>query len=310
MLCNKLHVFPVIMALYLPFTFIITYAIAVYNDHVEPVFPYISDTGTIPPESCIFGQLLNLYAALTAWCMYLRYKQVRLYYRGVELAGIEPGSHRSRSVRKKQLANKACLVIGIIASLGASVVGNFQEDNVLSVHLLGAAMAFGGGGVYIWMQALLSYKMANLPRSHRCTRHVRVVLAIIHSICFFIMMIATKLSLDKFPYSLKRIKLWKSSDPGYTEHLFATFTEWIMAVVLSAYFLTYFGELKVVRTKMLIMHKNATLVANSNSVVPNRSPTLSTNAAMAYATAVYTDNSLDPVEAADDNKQVSVAIDG
>ena len=26
---------------------------------------FFSDTGTVPPESCVFGQLLNIYAALS-----------------------------------------------------------------------------------------------------------------------------------------------------------------------------------------------------------------------------------------------------
>ena len=40
------------------------YGIAVGGKHVEPGFPYISDTGTYPPESCVFGQLMNLGALL------------------------------------------------------------------------------------------------------------------------------------------------------------------------------------------------------------------------------------------------------
>ena len=64
-----------------------------------------------------------------AWCMYLRYKQVRMYYCHVEGQGIEPNSDRSRSVRRKQLINKACLVIGIITSLGISIVANFQVSD-------------------------------------------------------------------------------------------------------------------------------------------------------------------------------------
>ena len=58
--------------------------------------------------------------------MYLRYKQVRLYYCHVERQGIEPDSDRCRSVRRKQLINKICLVIGIVTSLGVSIVANFQ----------------------------------------------------------------------------------------------------------------------------------------------------------------------------------------
>lgn len=40
------------------------YGIAVANNHVEPVFPYISDAGSLSPESCVFGQLLNIGAVL------------------------------------------------------------------------------------------------------------------------------------------------------------------------------------------------------------------------------------------------------
>ena len=58
--------------------------------------------------------------------MYLRYKQVRLYYSNIESQGIEPNSDRWRSVRRKQVANKVCLGIGMITSLGISVVANFQ----------------------------------------------------------------------------------------------------------------------------------------------------------------------------------------
>jgi len=39
--------------------------IAVLIGHVAPDWPYISDTGTIPPESCIFGQFLTFDALLS-----------------------------------------------------------------------------------------------------------------------------------------------------------------------------------------------------------------------------------------------------
>lgn len=42
------------------FLFFFRYIIAVCNDHVEAAFPYISDTGSLSPESCIFGELINL----------------------------------------------------------------------------------------------------------------------------------------------------------------------------------------------------------------------------------------------------------
>lgn len=41
------------------------YAVAASLDHVYPVWPYISDTGTLPPESCIFGLMLNIGSLLS-----------------------------------------------------------------------------------------------------------------------------------------------------------------------------------------------------------------------------------------------------
>lgn len=40
------------------------YGISLSNKHISSVWPYISDTGSLPPESCVFGQLLNIAAFL------------------------------------------------------------------------------------------------------------------------------------------------------------------------------------------------------------------------------------------------------
>lgn len=84
---DNLHFLPLAVFVCLPFTFIISYVnfyseiqindrnflcffhnnsyiIAICLGHVEPVFPYISDTGTHVPESNIFAQALNMVAAL------------------------------------------------------------------------------------------------------------------------------------------------------------------------------------------------------------------------------------------------------
>ena len=43
---------------------VVCYCIAVSLGHVEAAFPYISDTGTFPPESCIFTLSLNCAAVV------------------------------------------------------------------------------------------------------------------------------------------------------------------------------------------------------------------------------------------------------
>ena len=91
---HRPQLLPVLTAALFPATFLTTYGIAVRTSqqpdyltdqittavqvsqgHVDSLWPYISDTGTTPPESCIFGQLLNLGAALLTLTFYIRYKQ-------------------------------------------------------------------------------------------------------------------------------------------------------------------------------------------------------------------------------------------
>lgn len=110
------------------------YFVAVYNEHIVPVFPYISDTGTIPPESCIFAQLLNIGALFgkkndmfssTLKCVccfligcvtiYLRHRQIVDYY-------------RYSGITKKWLIVTSLLFlwIGYFSCLGISLSANFQ----------------------------------------------------------------------------------------------------------------------------------------------------------------------------------------
>jgi hypothetical protein len=42
--------------------------------------------------------------------------------------------------------------VGWSCAFGISIVGNFQETSVLTVHLIGAMIAFGIGTVYLWIQ--------------------------------------------------------------------------------------------------------------------------------------------------------------
>ncbi|XP_044523059.1 modulator of macroautophagy TMEM150B isoform X3 [Gracilinanus agilis] len=103
----------------------------------DPVsFPASSLCGSFPPQSCIFGQLLNVGAVMVAWICVLRYLQLREW-------GVPKGP------------NRLCLGLGFLCALGASFVGNFQQSNELSMHLFGAFLAFVVGVAYFWTQLVL-----------------------------------------------------------------------------------------------------------------------------------------------------------
>lgn len=202
-----------------------TYYIAVANDHVSPEFPYISDTGNLPPESSIFGQLLNLSSVLAAITIYIRYMQVRQFV---------------ESKPRLRYQNQVCLVFGLLAAMGMSVVANFQESSLLVVHLIGATLAFGLGLCYGWLMTLISYSLYPVE-SHMFVCHLRLAISVVTTVSFFMCTIFTVLA-------HQRRNMWSShhhwmpDDGGYEEHLVATTSEWVMAICVLIYLVTYAHE--------------------------------------------------------------------
>ncbi|KAM8927210.1 modulator of macroautophagy TMEM150B [Pelodytes ibericus] len=133
---------PIILTIWASVGIWIVYIMAVVNGSVNITeqFPFISTCGTYPPQSCIFGQVLNVGAMLVVWVCAMRFQQIR-----------DLGFHSH--------LNSASLAMGLMAALGTSIVGNFQQSNQLQTHLVGAFMAFVIGNIYFWMQTVLTFQM-------------------------------------------------------------------------------------------------------------------------------------------------------
>ncbi|CAK7304775.1 DNA damage-regulated autophagy modulator protein 2 [Vulpes lagopus] len=129
--------------------FIFSYITAITLHHVDPALPYISDTGTVAPEKCLFGAMLNIAAVLCIATIYVRYKQVQ---------ALSPEETRIIKL------NKAGLVLGLLSCFGLSVVANFQKTAFFIVHVCGAVLTFGMGSLYMFVQTILSYQMQ--PKIH------------------------------------------------------------------------------------------------------------------------------------------------
>ncbi|XP_030179368.1 DNA damage-regulated autophagy modulator protein 1 isoform X2 [Lynx canadensis] len=142
--------------------FIISYVVAVVSGHVNPFLPYISDTGTTPPESGIFGFMINFSAFLGAATMYTRYKIVE--------------KQNQTSYFSTPVFNLVSLVLGLVGCIGMGIVANFQELAVPLVHDGGALLAFVCGVVYTLLQSVISYKSCPQWNS-LSTCHVRMAIS-------------------------------------------------------------------------------------------------------------------------------------
>lgn len=132
-------------------------------------FPYISDTGNVVPESCIFSFGMNISSFLCestmpslfathrfgsrvaimntprnvlpdAVAVYLRYREL-IHFRAM-----------SPDCRISLKWNRFGFWLGMLSALGLCVVANFQVGKVRVPHYIGAMCCFVGGSAYFALQ--------------------------------------------------------------------------------------------------------------------------------------------------------------
>eukprot|EP01137_Pigoraptor_chileana_P005854 Opistho-2@49498 len=213
-------------------SFITTYAIAVGKGDVKAFFPYISDTGSEPPESCIFSLCLNVSGWIALLVMYLRFKQIDVTAQGLTLA--ESGLMRRR--------NRRSLAAGCLSVAGLILVANFQDTAVLEVHMIGAVSVFFFGGVYEILNAQLSRSLGHTVDAR--AQVISLVLTYIGMAATVAGAGAAYFLKGKDLDTMAEIQKWPSSDRGYAAHVTSTAGEWLMGVSFLAFFLSYVRTFK------------------------------------------------------------------
>ncbi|XP_067928834.1 DNA damage-regulated autophagy modulator protein 1-like isoform X2 [Watersipora subatra] len=230
---------PILLFLTTAVAFTISYIIAVADKDVNPFWPYISDTGTKPPESCIFGQLLNISAVLALACMYVRFKLVQAF------------NNHDKTLK---VFNVVSLLIGVAASIGVSLVANFQESNVIQVHLTGALMAFGLGTIYCFFHSVITRRMYPMYNGLAIWAW-RLAISIICLIALILTGVFSGIAGYEIGASSMDVAFnsreWNSTMPGYSSHLVSTISEWIIGIAFLSFFLTYFKDFKKIAIRVL-----------------------------------------------------------
>ncbi|KAF7229270.1 DNA damage-regulated autophagy modulator protein 1 isoform X2 [Nothobranchius furzeri] len=205
-------------------TFIISFVFAVYRRDIDVIFPYISDTGATPPESCLFGLMTIISAFAGTATVYTRYKLVEKQIEENNL--VKPG------------LNEASLWLGIISCFGMCVVATFQETAVRWAHDLGALLFFSTGIIYIILQSVMSFKVYPYNTS-KSVLLVRTGLTLFAVIAFFPTVICAF-----YPNSTSKMH-WHRGDKSYSSHLASSISEWIVAFSFVFYFYTYIDDFKL-----------------------------------------------------------------
>lgn len=206
--------------------------ICIVRNDCEIAWPYISDTGTKTPESCIFSQLFNIVATLIAITIAIRYKQVEQQCRD----NLIPDANRVFAL------NKWSFFIGLASAVGLSIVANFQELQLFVVHMIGAFTAFGFGLIYSVIQTRLSYYMYPIVKSGLLLARCRLALTVILALTYVTSSIFGPISFRLFHG--EDFTKWRPEDGGYLYHVISSICEWISALAIDFYILSFAHEFK------------------------------------------------------------------
>ncbi|KAJ7999483.1 hypothetical protein DPEC_G00194900 [Dallia pectoralis] len=229
-----LCILPVALVIWTTATFVFAYITAVVLNHVDPLVPYISDTGTVPPERCVFGIMLDVSAFLGIVTMYVRYKQVQT------LTNKEPKLHK---------LNILGLVLGWTSSFGMCIIANFQKTTLFYMHLVGAILTFGVGSLYILVQAVVSLYMQ--PHIHgKSIFLIRLGIGVWTFASIISMFVSSVIMYSSLPGVDVAIKLhWIPGETGYVPHIISTISEWSLAMSFVSFFLTYIRDFQKIRLR-------------------------------------------------------------
>ncbi|XP_066479809.1 DNA damage-regulated autophagy modulator protein 2 isoform X2 [Tiliqua scincoides] len=218
---------------------LLSYITAVLLRHVDPLVPYISDSGTTPPERCLFGIMLNISSALGMATVYVRYKQVNaLNPEELEILRL----------------NKAGFALGLVSSFGLCIIANFQKTTFIYMHVIGACLTFGIGTIYILVHTILSYKMQ--PGIHgKDIFWIRLTVLLWCASSIVSMFISSVvLYSGLYGTGLVQKQHWDPQTKGYAVHIASTVSEWSLAFSFLTFFFTYIRDFQKIslRTEALL----------------------------------------------------------
>ncbi|CAM4685623.1 unnamed protein product, partial [Caretta caretta] len=206
-------------------SFIFSYITAILLRHIDPLVPYISDTGTIPPERCLFGIMLNISTFLGIATVYVRYKQVY---------ALSPGELKIARL------NKAGFTLGMISCFGLCIIANFQKYTLFYMHVVGACLTFGIGAIYVLVQTILSYMMQ--PKIF----WIRVIVLLWCGSSIASMFVSSVLLYSGlYGTDLVQKLHWNPQEKGYIVHIISTISEWSLAFSFLSFFLTYIRDFQL-----------------------------------------------------------------
>ncbi|KAM9971655.1 hypothetical protein ACTFIW_011638 [Dictyostelium discoideum] len=198
-----------IISLFVPITFITTYAITEVRGDDDQIIPYISDTIDFAPESCIGTFGLSIIAFLMIIVVFIKHLIIKNNI-------IEKEYPDDKKEKKELRFNRFSTSMGFISGLSMHGVSSFQFHNANLVHVIFAALFFLCGFIYLLTQTILDIKnSSDIPLKVLIIRKILICVS-----CLFVGYIITQFFIDNL----------------------AAIFEIISALSIFAYMVTFFYE--------------------------------------------------------------------
>uniref|UniRef100_A0A1I7WL78 DNA damage-regulated autophagy modulator protein 2 n=1 Tax=Heterorhabditis bacteriophora TaxID=37862 RepID=A0A1I7WL78_HETBA len=209
--------------------------------------------GLVPLFSVTFA-LLAFFIGLVAMTIYLIHRYTILFYSVV----------CEKDIGDWKTFSFLLMLLGFLASLGMSMVANFQEGPILlSVHNTGAFTFFIGIILYFWGQLIIAYSLKPRMVSIHLT-NIRLVLTltassllVFHMVCLFAEPFAKSAGKQEVnQFGIARVP---SNDPHFLNHIATTVSEWILALLVELQILLYmydFASVSLHTPKMSVQESN------------------------------------------------------
>ena len=246
------------IALLICFNIFSRWGISICLGHIEPVLPFVSDLGVIPPEAPLFSLFMNFGSVLLIFFSIIRFESMKTF--------INNNNRNPSTLNKQDLKkwNGRSLTTGICMATGFMLVANFRNSEgvlVQSIHNIGAVFGFFSTVTDMYFQS----KVAN-GMSLTGTGRFRTILAICALILAITYNLLSVVSFASYSDALLNTELrlkWNSSESGYVFHVISTVLEWILIFSLSPYFFSFISQFRLFSlSKQLIVYKDI----NENSI--------------------------------------------
>ena len=120
-------------------------------------------------------------------------------------------------------------------------------------HAAGAVFVFGGGVVYCCFQTYLTFHMLECGSNSKSLYCIRLFLSFTSAtffICFGILFYFANKAMSKG--AVHSYAFWNSNDPGYVVHVFSSISEWLCALCILVYFISFSGEFDKIKISLSV----------------------------------------------------------